>query len=268
MAGDWIKIEHALPNKPEVMEMADILDISEMEVVGHLVLFWTWVDQNLSSECPKVSGTKRGLDRVTGRTGFSDAMVAVGWLELDGGEVKIPNYDDHLSESAKSRALEAKRKRLQRKKSGQMSQGVRDKSGTKGGTRGEERREEKSKVKNPPTPHDSDLELEFLKDWNSTDGIRKNIKAGALSEKRRKAFRVRIRDPAWDWKAALAKFPLMCFQDNDDQWRPTIDWFLKPDSVQKILEGNYDWTKTGDRKPGRRRLGAGEVYDPDHEAEL
>jgi len=145
MAGDWIKIEHALPNKPEVMAMAESLDISEWEVVGHLVCFWTWVDQNMSAECPVVSGTKRGLDRLAGRTGFAEAMVGVGWLTLEDGKVKIPNYDDHLSQSAKSRSLEAKRKRLSRKKTGQRSGSVRDKNRTKGGTREEERREEFNK---------------------------------------------------------------------------------------------------------------------------
>jgi hypothetical protein len=142
MAGDWIKIEHALPNKPEVMAMAESLDISEWEVVGHLVCFWTWVDQNMSAECPVVSGTIRGLDRVAGRTGFAEAMIGVGWLQLEDGKAKIPNYDDHLSQSAKSRSLEAKRKRLSRKKTGQMSGYVRDKNGTETGL--EESREEKN----------------------------------------------------------------------------------------------------------------------------
>lgn len=146
MAGDWIKIEHALPNKPEVMTMADLLEISEMEVVGHLVCFWTWVDQNLSSECPVVSGTFRGLDRVAGRTGFAQAMVDVGWLDLSDGKVTIPNYEDHLSQSAKSRAVEAKRKRMKRTKTGQMSRTEADKCPVENREKPalEERREEKN----------------------------------------------------------------------------------------------------------------------------
>ena len=149
MAGDWIKIEHALLNKPEVMGMANELGISEFEVVGHLVCFWTWVDQNLSAECPVVSGTMSGLDRVAGLTGFCSAMVDVGWLELTNGEVKIPNYDDHLSQSAKSRTLEAKRKRIKRLESVQMSGSVRDKcpENVREIPVQEKRREEKSKKK-------------------------------------------------------------------------------------------------------------------------
>lgn len=115
MAGDWIKIEHSLPSKPEVMQLASLLGLEEMAVVGHLVLFWSWVDQNLSPECPVVSGTKSGLDRVAGRDGFATAMVAVGWLLFDGDKIEIPNYGHHLSTSAKKRAMDSRKKRNQRK---------------------------------------------------------------------------------------------------------------------------------------------------------
>lgn len=162
MAGDWIKIEHALPNKPEVMAIAEELDISDMEVVGHLVLFWTWVDQNfcpvsvpdaagqMSEVCPRVPATIRGLDRVAGCSGFANALIKVGWLTFENGQVEIPNYEDHLSQSAKYRAVEAKRKRRQRaKKQQEMSGTQRDKRGTK---HGQKAGLEKRRVSNTPQP--------------------------------------------------------------------------------------------------------------------
>ena len=141
MAGDWIKIEHSLPGKPEVMELARLLSIDEMAVVGHLVCFWSWVDQNLSPECPATNGTKRGLDRVAGRDGFVDAMVTVGWLTFNGQEVRVPNYEHHLSQSAKKRGLESRKKQRQRK----PSRSCPDTNGTLAGQKGglEKRREEK-----------------------------------------------------------------------------------------------------------------------------
>jgi hypothetical protein len=142
MAGDWIKIEHGLPGKPEVMQLADILGIDELTVVGHLVLFWTWVDQNLSPDCPVVSGTKSGLDRVSQRDGFTTAMVQVGWLTMEAGRVSIPNYDHHLSESAKKRALDTRKKQRQRNLSRSCPEAVPLSAGQKGGL--EKRREEKS----------------------------------------------------------------------------------------------------------------------------
>lgn len=146
MAGDWIKIEHSLPTKPEVMRLAELLGVDEITVVGHLVCFWSWVDQNMSGLCPVARGTQTGLDRVAGRTGFAAAMVEVGWLTLTDGRIEIPNYEHHLSQSAKARALESRRKKESRRNvtraSGQMSGSQPDTNRTKPGP--EKRREEKS----------------------------------------------------------------------------------------------------------------------------
>lgn len=131
----WIKIETSLPRKPEVMQLAEILGIDEFAVVGHLVCFWSWVDENVSSECPVVIGTKKGLDRVAGRDGFADAMIAVGWLEMDGNSVSIPHLEYHLSKGAKTRAMEARKKSNQRA-AGQKADKCPDAIGTKTGRDG------------------------------------------------------------------------------------------------------------------------------------
>lgn len=145
MAGDWIKIEHSLPFKPEVMSLATLLGMDDMAVVGHLICFWSWVDQNMSPECPDVKGTKKGLDRVAGRDGFVDAMVSVGWLKFDGEIVTVPNYEYHLSESAKKRAVEARKKFNQRKRHPKCPADKGTSTGHDGGP--EERREESNKKK-------------------------------------------------------------------------------------------------------------------------
>lgn len=157
MAADWIKIEHSLPGKPEVMELARILGIDEMCVVGHLVCFWSWVDQNMSPDCPQTKGTKKGLDRVCGRDGFVDAMVQVGWLQFDGENVTIPNYDHHLSESAKKRASEARKKRNQRSRPPSCPAADGTKTGQHGDKKGDQRREEKRRdieIETPAKPKD------------------------------------------------------------------------------------------------------------------
>ena len=144
MAGDWIKIEHGLLHKPEVMQICDLLDIGPHEAVGHLVAFWVWVDQNLSPICPQVQGTKKGLDRVVGRDGFTTALETVGWLTFAEGIISVPNYDVHLSNSAKQRAKDSKKKAKQRSKYVPiLSPPDGDILGTERGTREEKRREEK-----------------------------------------------------------------------------------------------------------------------------
>jgi hypothetical protein len=89
-------------------------------------------------------------------------MISVGWLYVEDGEVWVPNYETHLSKSAKQRAGEQRKKALQR--SG-MSPNQRDKTGTQVGTGAgtepgtdagtkpgpEKRREEKS-IKPPLIP--------------------------------------------------------------------------------------------------------------------
>lgn len=117
----WIKIETTLISKPEVMHLTILLGCSEFEVVGHLVAFWSWVDANMSPECPEVIGTKSGLDRVCGRTGMVDALIEVGWLKHNGNLFSVPNIDRHLSKSAKQRAVETRRKAESRKKADQSS---------------------------------------------------------------------------------------------------------------------------------------------------
>lgn len=141
----WIKIEYSLLSKPEVMAMAERFGVSEYEIAGHLVAFWCWVDCNLSLECPRSIGTKRGLDRVCGREGMVDALIEVGWLTYDGTHFSVPNLDRHLSKGAKQRGVEARKKQEQRKRPDSvpdLSRKCPDGAGTKTGL--DKRREDKS----------------------------------------------------------------------------------------------------------------------------
>lgn len=141
MMGSWIKIETGLLSKPEVMALSAMFGISEYEIVGHLVALWAWVDSNLSPNCPRVRGTKKGLDRVAGRAGFVDAMIEVGWLTFDGEWVSVPNLDRHLSQSAKKRGEDARKKQISRARVRKVEDICPQQSGTKEGLdkiRGEE----------------------------------------------------------------------------------------------------------------------------------
>jgi hypothetical protein len=108
MAGDWIKIESVLPDKPEVIMMAARLDIDQDAVVGKLLRVWIWADQQIEN-CNAVSVTKSFLDRITSVTGFADAMLEVGWLLGDDLDYQLPNFDRHNGQTAKTRAKTHKR---------------------------------------------------------------------------------------------------------------------------------------------------------------
>lgn len=94
-----------------------------------------------------------------------------------------------------------------------------------------------------------DLESEFIALWNKTPGV---CRLRKMTDRRKTQLRARLQKPEWlpDLKEALGKFPLKCTQGVEDPWRPDADFILKPDSVTKILEGRYDWTKNGNGRPG------------------
>jgi len=104
----WIKIESCTPDKPEIFAMADRLGISPENVLGGLVRFWVWADQQ-SVDGYAISVTKTILDRITSVHGMGDAMIHAGWLDDNDGVLSLPNFDRHNGKSAKARALAAKR---------------------------------------------------------------------------------------------------------------------------------------------------------------
>jgi len=109
MAGDWLKIEANTPDKPEVIGIADMLGISPPHAFGCLFMVWRWFDQHTTSGNASFV-TKVTVDRLSGVTGFADAMVRVGWLDIaDDGSITLPNFSRHNGETAKQRGLTAKR---------------------------------------------------------------------------------------------------------------------------------------------------------------
>lgn len=135
MAGDWIKIEKSTPTKPEIILMASRLGITLEQVFGHCFRFWSWCDDHLENGCAP-SVTTVALDSLIGCAGFCESLIEVGWLQVKNGQIVIPNYDRHLSENAKKRALS--RQRMQKSRVAQTLRSERNKSAT----REEKRREE------------------------------------------------------------------------------------------------------------------------------
>jgi hypothetical protein len=108
MAGDWIKAEKVTPRKPEVLRIASKLGIHPDHAFGLCFRFWCWCDDNLNS-CNAVGVTDVMLDALLDRDGIATALIEVGWLQVRNGSLVVPNFDRHLSESAKKRGLSAKR---------------------------------------------------------------------------------------------------------------------------------------------------------------
>lgn len=113
MAGDWIKVEEATLDKPEVLAMAEMLGTTADDVVGKLLRVWFWFDkQSLNGDAPGVTNVTldKFIDRHVASQGFAQTMRKVGWLS-DAG---LPNFDRHNGETAKNRALTKKRMKKMR----------------------------------------------------------------------------------------------------------------------------------------------------------
>jgi hypothetical protein len=109
MAGEWLKLESATPEKPEVLALTVKMGWDDPDLtVGKLFRVWRWFDQQT------VDGNAAGvtcalLDRIASATGFAQSMIEVGWLVESNNSLSLPNFDKHNGATAKSRAQTAKR---------------------------------------------------------------------------------------------------------------------------------------------------------------
>jgi hypothetical protein len=116
MAGDWIKVEKTSDGKPEVLRIAELLHVHPTHAFGLCVQFWCWCDDQMTSG-NALGVTYATLNSLLGHDGFCEALVKVGWLRTRQGRICVTNFDRHLSESSKKRALANKRKQSFRERS-------------------------------------------------------------------------------------------------------------------------------------------------------
>lgn len=110
----WIKADHDLPDKPEVIAMALRLKMRDSDTVtGKLLRLWIWADRN-SIDGHDLAITRDFIDRLTHCRGFAAALESVGWLIDDGGLLTFPRFSRHNGDSAKKRASETRKKHDQR----------------------------------------------------------------------------------------------------------------------------------------------------------
>ncbi len=77
-------------------------------------------------------------------------------------------------------------------------------------------------------------EAEFVRRWNDLPGVSKRTTA-SLDSIQRQNLTQRLMDSTWDWKQAFMRFPIQMGLT----FVPSLSWFLKPDTVSKILDGAY-----------------------------
>ena len=117
MAGDWLKMEKVTVRKPEVLAIGAALGVHPDHAFGMCFRFWSWCDDHMIDGNAR-SVTDALVDALVERSGFASALISVGWLQARNGSLVVPNFDRHLSESAKKRSLSAQRVAKHKKRKG------------------------------------------------------------------------------------------------------------------------------------------------------
>lgn len=95
----------------------------------------------------------------------------------------------------------------------------------------------------------------FSEAWNSLPEPFPKVRD--MTDGRKSSLKQRMRDQFWasNWKAALDMLPSLefCKGANEKKWVANVDFFLRPDSVAKIVEGKYGNRSNGSQPEGPPR---------------
>lgn len=112
----WIEVHQSLPTHAKTVEAAALLDVPEVEVVGHMVCLWLWAVDNaregrINVAKPLVIAKAAKWAGEPGR--FVDALLAAGFMDEDGCIHDWDEYTGRLMER-RERVQEQTRARVQK----------------------------------------------------------------------------------------------------------------------------------------------------------
>lgn len=273
MSDEWIKLRASLLNSPKLIRVARHLgnnpdfrawlaaaDVRpDALVVGHralravtlALLFVTWSASRsfgrfVTDDIVLDGLTLADLDGLADAPGIGAAMASVGWAveSHDPAGIRLPNFKQY---NAPRTPAERMRDHRERKVGNEnvtaCNAGSVTSASQKASPEKREIREENKEAfpSEKPCPADAGpTPAEFLAVWNSVVTF---AAARSLSAARLKALNARRKDAYWrdNYRAALDRVAAsaFCRGQNDRQWVATPDWFLRPDTVLKLLEGQY-----------------------------
>ena len=114
MAGFFIEWEKGLVRKPEILQIARILGCTPQHAAACCMMVWEWTeDVTVNGIIPGLTAADVSLAACV--EGIGEAMLRAGWLVETGDAVVLPNWERHNGDPAKRRAMDAWRKRTQRR---------------------------------------------------------------------------------------------------------------------------------------------------------
>lgn len=121
---EWFELHARLPNHHKIPDLADALDVSQAQAVGHLVMLWCWCfnyvkDGNLTGIKP------RSIARSCGWSGdpeaFLQGLVDAGWVDSDDDELLVHDWQEYGGKRLRQGAAHAERMRESRSKGPRQS---------------------------------------------------------------------------------------------------------------------------------------------------
>jgi len=213
------------------------------------------------------------LDDIAEIPGFGKAMAQVGWVIVNDDEsISFPNFNEFNTPEKeraqpKTPAERAADYRRRKKEAEEAAAKAEPEPVTIVTSRHAEKRREdkstfskddKSSLPSPPKNDGNDLlkfetedltskpkvETEVVELWNSTGFL---PKIQTMTAARKAALGKRLKESFFveNWKTAILAMehsPFLLGQ-NDRGWKADFDWFLKPGTVTKIMEGKYSTAK-------------------------
>jgi hypothetical protein len=198
--------------------------------IGATVEEVQWGLSELSKPDPKSKTPDREGRRIETLKGHG-----YGWRVINFESYRALRDADQMREATRQRV-----RRFRERKGHQTAVGNADVTQGNGGNAIEKEKESKRENKKKDK-EGSAFGAEVVALWNSLEGF---AKVKALAATRRSHLKARLEDSyfASEYPNAMlrmASCPFLCGK-NDRGWVADFDWFIKPDSVAKIMEGKYD----------------------------
>jgi len=122
MGANWIKMRKDLKDDPRVAAIGRALDRDIQTVLGALYLWFAYADQHGKANDDDRDGTMTMVDYdvidsplVTGIPGMANQLERVGWIKMEGDNLRVVGYHDHMGSGAKGRAVNAARQGRRRR---------------------------------------------------------------------------------------------------------------------------------------------------------
>jgi len=109
MAGDYIAMDHELPDKAEVSAIFESTGVPIDSICGRLFLLWRWFDRHTTDGFLPGTGFHALAAKCGGDKPFWESVVSVGWLEVSAQGARLPNFSARFGKTARSRIKTAQR---------------------------------------------------------------------------------------------------------------------------------------------------------------